>query len=316
MPTPLPLKSLHVFDAAMRHKSFMLAAQELHVTPGAVGQQIQKLEQWLGAPLFLRSVRQVQPTADAVNYWAAIQPALANIQQASDQLRLSQTNEVWLSMPPTLAAKWFAPRMAAFLTLHPEVSLHLGATTDLTNFDRDRADLAIRYFDGQDAQLQIDLLYSDEARLYCAPGYASRIRLKSPDDLLRATLLDTTILPYWDEWLGRFSNLDEAQIARLTRQHFDQSALAIESARHGQGVVLSSAVLTEAELRDGLLIEPFAMRLPVHKAYYLVHHKQALLRPAAQALKDWLIALAASERALSWAVTRAGKKKTAARKRR
>ncbi len=193
-------------------------------------------------------------------------------------------------MPPTLAAKWFAPRMAAFLTLHPEVSLHLGATTDLTNFDRDRADLAIRHFDGNDPQLQVDLLYPDEARLYCTPEYAKRIKLKSPDDLVRSTLLNTTILPHWDEWLERFSHLKPEQIGRITRQHFDQSALAIESARHGQGAVLSSAILVEAELRDGALVEPFeGMRLPVAKAYYLVHHRQAVLRPAARALREWLL---------------------------
>ncbi|QIL79150.1 LysR family transcriptional regulator [Diaphorobacter sp. HDW4A] len=293
MTAPLPLKSLVVFDAAMRHKSFTLAAQELHVTPGAVGQQIQKLEEWLGAPLFVRSVRQVMPTADAQTYWAAIQPALSRIQQASDQLRLSQSNEVWLSMPPTLAAKWFAPRMAEFLTLHPEVSLHLGATTDLTNFDRDRADLAIRHFNGNDPQLQVDLLYSDEARLYCTPAYVERIALQTPHDLVRATLLNTTILPHWDEWLARYSHLTQAQIAGITRQHFDQSALAIESARHGQGAVLSSAILVEAELRDGALVEPFReMRLPVGKAYYLVHHRQAELRPAARALREWLLGVA------------------------
>jgi DNA-binding transcriptional LysR family regulator len=49
--TPLPIKSLLVFDAVMKHHSLTLAAAELHVTPDAVGQQIQKLEEWLGAPL-------------------------------------------------------------------------------------------------------------------------------------------------------------------------------------------------------------------------------------------------------------------------
>ena len=291
MASPLPLKSLLVFDAAMKHKSFTIAAQELHVTPGAVGQQIQKLEEWLGSALFVRSIRQVQPTAEALSYWAAIQPALARIQQASDQLRLSQSNEVWLSMPPTLAAKWFAPRMASFVTLHPEISLHLGATTDLINFDRDRVDLAIRYFDGTDPALESTLLYRDEARLYCAPSYAKKHRLKTPDDLVRTTLLNTTVLPFWDEWLRKYSHLNKAQIAGLARQHFDQSALAIETARLGQGVILSSPILTQPELRDGSLVEPFGMRLPTTKGYYLVYPRQGQLRPAALALKNWMLEL-------------------------
>jgi LysR family glycine cleavage system transcriptional activator len=220
-----------------------------------------------------------------------VQPALARIQQASDQLRLSQVHEVWLSMQPTLAAKWFAPRMAGFLTLRPEVSLHLGATTALTDFDRDRVDLAIRYFDGHDPALQTALLHRDEVRLYCAPNYALRHRLQTPDDLVR-----TTVLPYWKAWLQQFSQLDSGKIHAIPSQHFDQSMLAIETARHGQGVVLSSAILTEAEIRNGTLCEPFAgLRLPVNKGYYLVHPRQAQLRPAAMALKTWLLQMAQDE---------------------
>lgn len=295
MRTSLPLKALVFFDSAMKHKSFTMSAEELHVTPGAVGQQIQKLEEWLGVTLFTRKVRQIEPTAEAIRYWASVQPALASLQQASEQMRLSQANEVWLSMPPTLAAKWFAPRMAGFLALRPDISLHLGATTAKSDFERDRVDLAIRYFDGQDASLESALLYSDEARLYCSPAYARELGLKTPDDLLRATLLHTTLQPLWPAWLRQFSHLSEAQIDAIPSLHFDQSLLALETARYGQGVVLSSALLAEAELRDGSLCEPFDCRLPVPKGYYVVHHKGSPLRPAALALKQWLLQVAKAE---------------------
>jgi LysR family glycine cleavage system transcriptional activator len=299
MTTPVPIKALVAFHAAMKHSSFSLAAQELNVTPGAVGQQIRNLEGWLGTPLFVRSVRQVQPTAQALHYWGAVSPALQRIQQASDELRLQQqTNEVWLSMPPTLAAKWFAPRMAAFLQHRPDVSLHLGATTVLSDFEQDRVDLAIRYFDGKDRTLHCTLLYPDEARLYCAPAYARRLRLRTPDDLSRATLLHTTLMPYWKPWLQRFSGLAEDRMDAIAGQHFDQSMLALETARHGQGAVLSSAILAEVELREGWLVEPFPMlRLPVAKGYYLVHRRNVALRPAAWALKEWLVRTAKNERA-------------------
>jgi hypothetical protein len=35
-----PLSALRAFEAAARHLSFKPAAQELHVTPGAIGQQV------------------------------------------------------------------------------------------------------------------------------------------------------------------------------------------------------------------------------------------------------------------------------------
>lgn len=289
MNAPLPLKALLVFDAVMRHNSFTQAAEELHVTPGAVGQQIQKLEAWLGVTLFARMVRQIHPTTEALHYWSSVQPALARLKHASEQMRLRQVNEVWLSMPPTLAAKWFAPRMAGFLARRPDISLHLGASTAISDFERDRVDLAIRYFDGEDASLDSALLYRDEARLYCAPDYVKTHRLQSPNDLVRATLLDTTLQPHWQTWLQRFSTLSNAQIDGIPRLHFDQSLLAIETARYGQGAVLSSAILTETEMRDGTLCEPFKCSLPVSKGYYVVHHKGAHLRPAALALKHWLL---------------------------
>ena len=277
----------------MKHSSFALAAKDLHVTAGAVGQQIQKLEEWLGTTLFTRSVRQVTPTTEALNYWATVQPALSRILQASDALRQSQSNEVWLSMPPSLAAKWFAPRMADFLSHHPDISLHLDTSTTLADFNRDRVDLAIRYFDGTVSEFTAELLYRDEARLYCSPAYAKRLKLKTPNDLKRATLIHTTLHPHWNAWLEQYSQLSARQVKSIPGLHFDQSIMAIEAARHGQGAVLCSALLTEAEVREGALFEPFAGRLALSKAYYVMHLRTTALRPAAVALRKWLLSLPA-----------------------
>jgi LysR family glycine cleavage system transcriptional activator len=186
--------------------------------------------------------------------------------------------------------------MAGFLTRQPSVSLHLSATTALIDFERERADLAIRYFDGLDPALQADLLYPDEARLYGAPDYIARLNLATPADLARATLLHTTLQPHWVEWLRAFSPLTTQEISSIPSVHFDQSMLAIEMARHGQGVVLSSPILVETELREGTLCEPWPHHLPVQKGYYVVHPRQATLRPSVQALKAWLLEVTTRER--------------------
>jgi LysR family transcriptional regulator, glycine cleavage system transcriptional activator len=54
-----PLNPLRAFEAAGRHLSFTLAARELHVTPGAVGQQVKVLEDRLGVRLFERLHKQL-----------------------------------------------------------------------------------------------------------------------------------------------------------------------------------------------------------------------------------------------------------------
>jgi len=288
MKTSPPLKALLCFEAAMRLNSFSLAADELCVTPGAVGQQIRNLEQWLGLALFVRHIRQIQPTSEGLAYWARIQPALMQILDASQQLRERNSSGVWLTMPPSLAAKWFSRRMSGFLQVHPGVALHLSSSTALVDFASERIDLAIRHFDGVAPELESHLLYQDEARLYCSPEYARQIGLQTPDDLCRATLLHNTMHPHWDEWLQRFSEIPQSVMAGMTGIHFDQSLMAIEAARRSQGVVLSSELLTEEETANGTLIEPFAGRLALAKGYYLVQPRQAVSRPPVQALKEWL----------------------------
>ena len=284
-----PLKALLAFDAVMRSSSFSVAAEDLCVTPGAVGQQIRKLEDWLGLTLFTRQVRQVLPTPDAQTYWTRIQPAIAQILDASRALKESRNNGVRVSMPPSFAAKWFTRRMASFLTRHPEVELHLGSSVTPVDFERDAVDLAIRYFTGQDPRLDATLLLQDEARVYCSPSYARRIKLKRTGDVKRATLLHTTIQPYWKQWLQRFSQLGDETIDALPGIHFDQGLLAIEAARQGQGLVMASHHLTAEEVVDGSLIEPFPHRLALSNSYYVVHPRQTSLRPAARQLKAWLI---------------------------
>ena len=52
-----PLGSLRAFEAAARHLSFKHAAEELHVTPAAISQQIKGLEDYLGVRLLVRLTR-------------------------------------------------------------------------------------------------------------------------------------------------------------------------------------------------------------------------------------------------------------------
>lgn len=290
-----PMKALLAFDAAMRHHSFALAANDLAVTPGAISQQVQKLEEWLSTALFVRDVRQIRPTAQASAYWKTVGPALTSIQQASQQVRTPTKKEVHISMPPSFAAKWFAPRMADFMARHPDIALHLEASPALLDFERDGVDLAVRYFDGANTHLDSSLLFRDEARLFCAPGYAKQLRLKKPADLARATLLHITQHAHWGIWLETFAHLGADQIARMPGLHFNQTLLAIEAAKHGRGAVLCGHLLVEDELMRGQLMEPFIGSLELPHAYYMVHAKAARLRPPVKALKAWLQEMSAEQ---------------------
>lgn len=285
-----PLRSLVAFEAAARHLSFAKAAEELYVTPGAVGQLIHKLEDWLGVKLFHREVRKVSLTEAGAAYFGRISTALGQISHASIVLKQRRRNGVRISMPPSFARKWFVPRMPRFMDLHPEISLQIDASAALVDFENDSFDIAIRHFKAQESnRLDVELLFLDELRVYCSPRYCEKLELKQSENLAKATLLATRIHPYWERWLLQFTKLPEREIVQIPTINFDASHLAIDTAKRHQGVVLTSTSLVEPEIASGELIEPFEARLPVDEGYYLVAPKGSFANGSAvAALRFWL----------------------------
>ena len=77
-----PMNPLRAFEATARHLSFKFAARELHVTPGAVGQQVKALEDRLGVRLFDRLHKQLILTPAGQEYVAAVQKGFYRIAEA------------------------------------------------------------------------------------------------------------------------------------------------------------------------------------------------------------------------------------------
>ena len=146
--THLPLNALRVFDAAARHLSFTRAADELAVTPAAVGQQIRALEDLLGVVLFRRTTRGLELTPEAN---AGLQPLRAGFLQIEESVRAiqaGQSSHVYtIATPRDIFAAWLAPRLAAFRAARPEVRIVLvdGGHAD---FAEANLDLAVRLAEG------------------------------------------------------------------------------------------------------------------------------------------------------------------------
>jgi len=82
-----PLNALKAFEAAAGHLSFKLAAQELHVTPGAIGQQVKALEVRLGVRLFERLHKQLVLTEAAQTFLPEVGAGFRRLANATARLR-------------------------------------------------------------------------------------------------------------------------------------------------------------------------------------------------------------------------------------
>ena len=84
IPLP-PLDCLRFFEAAARHRSFLRAAEELGVTPPAVGHRIRVLESHLGAELFERRRRSVLLNRRGRAYYEEVRRILLDIRETTEQ---------------------------------------------------------------------------------------------------------------------------------------------------------------------------------------------------------------------------------------
>ncbi|MFW8633788.1 LysR substrate-binding domain-containing protein [Cribrihabitans pelagius] len=227
------LNALRMFDAAARHLNFGRAAEELHLTQGAVAQQVRKLELELGHKLFSRHARGLTLTDAGRGYHAPVRQALALIAEATGKLA-PDVHRVTLSVPPSLASKWLLPRLPAFGAAHPEIELRVVAEESLADLRPGGAGLAIRQGSKpQAAGLETALLAPLDLVAAVHPDVAQTLG-KSPD---LETLAGATLIQdghrHWDRLL-RDSGLNP----RGRMLQFNQTALAMDAAVNGQGIAL------------------------------------------------------------------------------
>ncbi len=146
--THLPLNALRVFDAAARHLSFTRAADELAVTPAAVGQQIRALEDLLGVVLFRRTSKGLELTDEAQSGLEPLRGGFLQLEGAVQAMQAGQSSHVYtIAAPRDFIAMWLAPRLAKFREGNPEVRYVLldGEEVDFTEAN---LDLAVRWSEG------------------------------------------------------------------------------------------------------------------------------------------------------------------------
>ena len=147
--THLPLNGLRVFDAAARHLSFTKAADELAVTPAAVGQQIRALEDMLGVVLFRRTPKGLELTPEADKGLDALRAGFLQFEESVRAMQSGQTsNSLTIAAPRDFTAKWLTARLAKYGANNPDLQFTLISSDGEIDFTEANLDLAIRLTDG------------------------------------------------------------------------------------------------------------------------------------------------------------------------
>jgi len=254
-----PLNALRAFEAAARHVSFKLAAEELCVTSTAISHQIRHLENLIGYKLFERTPRSIALTDAGRRLFPVLRDGFDRFSRAVADLN-EDGHSVTVSVTPAFAARLLVPALVQLQQSHPDIRLSIDATERLADISRGEVDVAVRYGPASTPPgMRAVHLYRDRYLPLASPQWASGRSTPLP----AAWLAQERVISYswknprlqgptWSRWMAvqGVADFDEARCVQ-----FSEESHAIQAALDGAGVVLASDVLVAHDVEAGRLVQ-------------------------------------------------------------
>jgi LysR family hydrogen peroxide-inducible transcriptional activator len=271
------MHQLRYFLAAIRTGSFSRAAEECHVSQPSLSQQILKLEEELGEPLFERLPRGVAMTPAA----HLLQPAATRIlEEAEDARRLVRQargevrGRVTVGVLPTIAPYFLPGLLRAFAARFPQAEVLVQEDTTarlLMLIDNAEVDMAILSLPVEAPFLAIRPLFDDELLLAMPPSHplaeapeVSLTDLRSEEFIL---LADGHCLADQAQDLCQQTAGFSPKVACRSAQM--ETVLSL--IRAGLGISLVPRLAQQAHAAEGLRLRPLSP--PLHRRIALAWRK-------------------------------------------
>jgi len=270
---------LRYFDAAARHSSFTLAATDLHVTQGAVSQQVKHLEEWLGTPLFHRAPRKLVLSQEGLQLKLAVKESFQILESTLSQIQTKgKESALTLSCSPSFAMRWLTPRMSHLFRQHPDLTLRVYGEfhqLDRMRMEQESIEAAIRFDPGEYSDVRAQE-FLDE---WLVP-VASHAFVKAHPDIKQPADIPTSLMLHdaspwqhaeecveWNHYLSRFGlSIPEHHDG----QRFNMSQLAVGAAAAGQGIAIGRLALVLEDLISGALVPLFPHIVASRATYHYV----------------------------------------------
>ena len=289
-------KALRALDAVVRHQSISKAADELHVSPAAISQQLKTLEKDFDTKLIERKEGKFTVSKFVEAGLPDIREGFESITNGVKKMREQHASRpLTVTVEPSFAATWLLRRLPGFSATHPDINIRLDPSMEVTDLrHHNDIDMGIRYGNGEYPGHRVDKIIEETVSPVCSPELMTGDHpLNSPDELRWHTLLHDDFcsadksIPSWEMWLESAGCRFEPR----AHQHLPLSSMTAEAAALGQGVALMSSVISSEYLSNGRLIRPFddSLTTLVDFSYYLVCLEGIADRPDVKAFRDWII---------------------------
>ena len=291
-----PFAALRAFEAAARHLSLSIAADELRISPSAVSHQVKALEIFVGSKLLIRSGTGLELTVSGAALLDGLGGALDTIEASTLRvMKHSEEGTLTVHLFQSLAQLWLIPYLSDFLASNPDISVQLVTKPDKVDLSGSLIDVDIRYSLGPPGEPDAIKLFDEVIYPVVSPSYLKLVGpLDTPADAAGRRLIGCDYVP--DEWEVWFRAVGVGEMAIHPQLMFDSRAHSIQAAVEALGIAINRRPYGENLIRQGVLLAPFPERIRTSGAYYVIVPPRAASLPRVKRFTAWLTTICAAMR--------------------
>lgn len=263
-----PLTWFRAFECAARHLNFTAAADELGLTQSAVSQQVRSLEMRFGVSLFQRLPRGLSLTDDGRRLLPDVTAAIGSLRTAAEIFETGPTAGLLTVATSVSFSQWYlAPNLASFTEANPDLRVRIVGTIWPDEFHAAIADVEIRFGTKAMVGSGAQRLTPDRLIAVAAPRLAVE-----RDKLSRHVLIEAVgTSGGWTSWATQVRYPDRLEPGLFVDSH----GLAVDMARSGSGIAMTSSLIASPSLQDGSLQQVHPAAAPSKDGYYLAIRQNA-----------------------------------------
>ncbi len=281
------LKSLQALDSALRNGSLKNAADELGITPAAVGQRVRSLEDYLGTDLLVRGRSGLKPTRELEHALADLFLAFDALNRVSETLDFQRMTEIHMVADPDWAELWLLPKLPQFQNDHPRIKFCINGEGDIP-LRLGAPDIRVE-FGGTGEEL-----FTDHLLPVCGPDnlrrigdWDSRYELEGLPLLHLEGQRDQDDRLGWPDWIASFELRQEGLDRGIYYKH---ARVAMEAVRQNVGFLVCGHALVQRDIESGqaFLLYPPDKHIIAPQAYRMTIQNPDRLRPQLLKFVDWI----------------------------
>ena len=266
-----PLNALRAFESSARQMSFTRAAEELHVTQGAISQQIKVLEEYLDTPLFFRQHRKLELTDAGKAYLPVLTQVFSSLQISTNELfATGGQRRLTIKCGTSFSQHWLMPRIPDFCGQYPDIQIRLTSSVwPAPDELEEEVDLEISNGLGNWNNRGAEKLTEEYWQVVASPGFLEKHPMPtSVADILNMPLLSTLgDRENWQVWFRRQGIINAMPQPVL---ECDTSTMAIEAAKHNMGLYLGRSFILQPSINNRSLVQAHSYTLESSGSHYLI----------------------------------------------